>query len=853
MTKKITLLFILSFFGVIVTFAQKGNIKGIILDPDSNETVPFATVVLLNSNSLETVTGAISSDDGTFSIENIAYGIFDLKISFIGYQTVTIENVILNKATPSKNVGQVLLKPQVESLDEMTISAKKKTATTKIDRKTYSVSDFETAKGGNAADVLNKLPSVSVDPSGHVSVRGTNDFMVYLNGKPTQIAPNTLLAQISGNSISKIEVISVPTARYDAQGKGGIINITTKTMGAEGLSVSVNGLLGGAPWANITDKYSDYKLNDDRYGGGFNLVYNKDNISLYGGFNYNKKNVNGKRSGDAKVLVKDALGDYFHMVAAGERPEWYEYYSANTGIDFKLSDKDKLSLSYFYGNRTAGRAAYYIYDNFYADSDKSNKDVATEEWIYNPNVDNRYGKYHTINADYSVDFNASSNLKIAATYEDSKLSRALTNKNYSYNPATDTASPTIDQEYSLADNTPLKGFRFAIDYLKKINDTDELGFGLQTNYANIAGDFNFNNNLVSKDLNNSIDLTRNVYAAYADYSGKTGELNYIFGLRAEYGNQSMDVTNTDYLSLFDNTGKSNYENKKFDVFPSMHLSLPVSEKDKLILAGSRRINRPSVTNLAPFLYRRHYEVYVVGDPELEAEYLNNVELTYDTKIGKNSLSFTGFYRGTDNAVFRVNTTTTNVENPFVYSILQENVLIRSYTNAGNSSAFGAELNANIDVNSYTKFFIGGSLYNFDIKGDVFGYSVNDNSTNWTLKGNLNLGFSKEIKFNFDYNVKSKTVTSQGSNGSFSMANVALSFKPENLKGWSFSLRGLDIFSTNLEGLDTNAFNGAQEQIFYQETEYDRNGPIVELGVSYALNMKGKAKKKKEFEGNKHFK
>ena len=170
MTKKNSFLFLLTFFGVLLTFAQKGSINGIIIDNDSNETVPFATIVLLNSNSLETVTGAISSDNGTFNIENIKYGTFNLQISFIGYQTVTIENIILNKSTQNTDVGRVLLKPQIESLNEMTINAKKRTATTKIDRKTYSVSDFETAKGGNAADVLNKLPSISVDPSGHVSV-----------------------------------------------------------------------------------------------------------------------------------------------------------------------------------------------------------------------------------------------------------------------------------------------------------------------------------------------------------------------------------------------------------------------------------------------------------------------------------------------------------------------------------------------------------------------------------------------------------------------------------------------------------------------------------------------------------
>lgn len=686
-------------------------------------------------------------------------------------------------------------------------------------------------------------------------MRGTSDFVVYLNGKPTQIDPSTLLSQISGNTISKIDVITVPTARFDAQGKGGIINITTKTDGASGLSISTNGLLGGAPWANITDTYSGFDLNDNRYGGGINLTYNKNKTSYYGGLNYNKKNVNGDRTGEARVLVKDPNGDYFHMDASGERPEWYEYYSANAGIDFTLNDKEKLSISYFYGNRTAGRSAFYIYNTYYADADKSNKDTSSEDWVYNPNTDTRYGKYHTFNADYTIDFNETSNLKIAASYEKSKLSRALNNKNYDYNPLTDTASSSIrtNQEYGLSDSTPLDGLRFSFDYSKKLSEDHTLGLGFATNYVNIAGDFKFVNPFVTKDLDNSIDLSRTVYAGYADYSGKSGKLNYIFGLRAEYGDQSMDVTNTDYLSLFNNTGKSNYEVKKFDLFPSAHLSYPISETDKLILAASRRINRPSVTNLAPFLYRRHFEVYEVGDPELEAEYLNNVELTYDTKIGKNTISLTGFYRGTDNAVFRVNTTTANIENPDVFTILQENVLIRSYTNAGNSTALGAELNANIYTTSFAKLFLGGSLYHFNVKGDVFGYAVDNSSTNWSLKGNLSLDLTKELKFNFDYNVKSNSITSQGSNDKLAIGNAALSYKPKNASSWDFSLRALDIFTSNLEGLDTNAYNSANEQIFYQITDYDRNGFIVELGITYSLNMKGKAKKEKSFEGEKHFK
>src|SRR5690606_18973631 len=158
-------------------------------------------------------------------------------------------------------------------LEGVEIQGLASTVSRKIDRQTYRAGDFETAQGGTAVDVLNKLPSVSVDPDGTVSVRGATDFMVYLNGKPTQMEASVLLGQIAANSIENIDVITVPTSRFDAQGKGGIINISTKKSGQEGLSVSANGLIGGSPWGNITDKYSGFDLNDQRFGGGLNLVY----------------------------------------------------------------------------------------------------------------------------------------------------------------------------------------------------------------------------------------------------------------------------------------------------------------------------------------------------------------------------------------------------------------------------------------------------------------------------------------------------------------------------------------------------------------------------------------------------
>lgn len=196
------------------------------------------------------------------------------------------------------------------------------------------------------------------------------------------------------------------------------------------------------------------------------------------------------------------------------------------------------------------------------------------------------------------------------------------------------------------------------------------------------------------------------------------------------------------------------------------------------------------------------------------------------------MELTGFYRGTDHAIFRVNT---------VYE--EENILIRSYTNSGNTTALGAELGANLVAGKRTKFFLGGSLYNYRIGADIFGYQEDNSSTNWSLKGNLNLILTEILKFTLDADVKSATVTAQGRNELFYMANTALTYSPANLSGWEFSLKVLDFLSSNNTGLNTRAYDREDIQIFYQETEYIRQGPIAEISVAYAFNTNGKSGKK----------
>jgi outer membrane receptor protein involved in Fe transport len=832
---------LLTISGIKSAYAQSGSIIGVVTDKVTYDRIPFANVVAVLKSKTASPKGAVSDKDGKFGIDNLQIGNYNVVISFIGYQPDTIRNIAIDRQVQQVNLGEIQLSAITVALGEVAVEGRAETATSKLDRITYRVGDFETAKGGNASDVLNKLPSVSIDPDGVISVRGTSDFMVYLNGKPSQMEPSLLLAQIPAGTIESIDIITVPSAKYEAQGKGGIINITTKKTGEKGMSVSASILTGGAPWGNYTDKLSNFSMNDNRLGGSLNFIYIKNRLSLYGGLNFNKKNVNGIRPGYARLLQEN--GSYYHMVVSdGLRPEWSRNYSANAAMDYQLKNSSIISASYFYGNRNDGRSAFYKYHNFYGDEDKNpiTGIPADDDWIYNPNKRNRYGIFHTANIDYTYKTGNTSELKISALYEHSELRRDMDNLRYQSTPLFN-AIGDVEEHFIQKDNTPLDGYRLSVDYTKKLINGHTLSLGIQPQYCLISGSFSFDtldvlNNVWGdyKYFENTIDFRRGIYAGYADYSGSSGKFKFIAGLRLEYTDQVLDMENPDYFTIFDRIKKSRYDIQRLDWFPSVHLNYDISEKNKVSIASSRRISRPPLINMTPFLYREHFEVYVVGDPALEPEYLTSVEIAFNNKAGKHNINLIGFYRSTDNAIFRVNT---------VYE--KENVLIRSYTNSANTRATGMELAMNFDAGTFARFFISSSIYNFKVEGNIFGYKENNRSTNWNLKGNANFILTKSLKFTVDFDMKSATVTAQGGDEMFYMANTSLNYTPKWLNGWDFSLKGLDILRSNITGLNTRAFNASGTQIFYQEIEYDRYGPILELNVSYAFNMKGKSGKKIE--------
>ena len=823
-----------SVFGLLIMilplFGQTGNIQGTLSDAVTNERIPFATIAIYSGENPEPVTGDISDGNGQFSIGGLPAGDYRVVISFIGYEAKEIPEVTISSRSQAINLGTVSLSQSLTELEEVEVSGMTRTSSSKIDRTTYRASDFETARGGTASDILGRLPSVSVGPDGEVSVRGASDFIVYLNGRPTNMDPSMLLAQVSANSIETIEIITVPGARYDAQGAGGIININTRRAGIDGLSVSA-GLQGGsAPWGEEIHRYSGYEMNNDMYGGSLDILFDRNSLSLYSNIYYNKRNTNGVRNGNARILQE--TGEYYTLEGSGGRPELHENFSANAGIIMDLSPVSTLDASYFYANRSEYRSALYLYRGEGLSGSPFGE--GPDYWTYNPNSGDRFGIIHNATVEYKLEPGNNADIKLMAAYEWSGLKRDLSNPNYHYDETADRITG-LQRHFLQSDDTPLTGYRFYIDYSKELGNGHSFEAGIHPQYLNNKGSFSYDTLFVDENrwgsyssLENDFDLKRGIYATYLNYAGNAGRLNFIGGIRMEYTDQSMEIRNPDYFNLFDRETRSNYSVRGADWFPSLHLAYRVMDDDGITLAASRRINRPQTQNMAPFLYRRHHEVYEVGDPALQPEYLSNFELSYLKRIGNQNIRLSGFYRGTENAIFRIYT---------VYR--EENILIRSYTNSGRSTAMGAELNTNLVLGSAARIFLGGSLYNFNVQGDVFGFMEDNTSTNRNLKGNVNLFISGSLSLIADFDWRSATVSAQGAEDSFFMAGAAINYSPRQLQGWNMSLRMQDILSSNVTNWSTRAYDNSGRQVFSQETDYTRYGPVLELGITYSFNINGR--------------
>ena len=787
-----------------------GQISGFVLDSQNKAPIEYATIVIKKGT--EVLDGTISKKDGSFEISINPKSNYIIDISFLGYETQSIDSFEIEKGNMIA-LGEILLQPTQTQLEEVVLNSNISSIQSKIDRQVYAASEFSIAKGGNASDLIRNIPSISINAIGEISVRGSSGFVVLLNDKPIQSDVQSLLNQIPANSIKNVEVITAPSAKYDAEGKAGIINILTLKNTFEGDYFQVNTLL-GAP------SIQDYENAESAQRFGADITYNtvREKWNLSTGFSFQRNDISGRREGDVYTIIGDK---YTRFPSSGERSFDEVNYSGRLTADYQMSENDLISLGLFAGKRTKDRTADILYYANYAII----SDIKYEFQYYNENLRIRKSDFVLGSLDYEHNFENKAELTSSILYEYTLLGGPTTNRNLGHPDN----SIIYQDEYNTNDN-PLYGLRINLDYKFKPLSIGTLEMGYQYRNLDHTGDFVYErkNNATQifeliPDFSSEVNLKRSIHAGYLQFNGSFEKWVFAMGLRLE--NMERE------LNLKDKTGflDEDYSLGFTKLFPSASLNYEVNENTNIKLAYSKRIERTTTFKMNPFPEREHSETLEQGDPNLHPELIDQVEVGFNFKNNNGDSFFSNiYYRNVNNLINRVNT------------IYNDTILNRIYSNVGNAKAFGGELGSEFTVAKKLKTFASFNLYNYQIDGEFDKSPISSKGTIFSLNLNSTYSFSGNTFAQFNYNYLSNRITAQGQDSRFYSPNLTLT-----KRFWNNQLTA----SLQWKNMDMGLMNTNEQRIttsrpdkFYTTTNYVYEVDMILFSLSYNFNNRNNTAK-----------
>ncbi|WP_029279443.1 outer membrane beta-barrel family protein [Pedobacter borealis] len=813
-------LLLLVFFSQTIK-AQNVTLKGILIDQQTKQPLEYASMALLKKTDSTVVGGVLTRPNGAFEISKLQIGQYVLKIAYIGYKNRFIP-VDIND-TRIVNLGSVTLTPSSELLNQVNISSGKVNASNKIDKQSYRADQFESAKGGTAIDVLKNLPSVAVNGEGQISVRGSTGFLVLVNGKPVLTDAQTVLSQLPANSLENIELITSPSAKYDPDGKAGIINIVTKKGANDGFTLTANAQAG---LPSTTDY--DNKEKPKRFGGDVTLNFRKDKWDISVGGNYLRNDNAGYREGD--VFTKNFTNNTItRFPSNGERSFDKYNYAGRLSAIYTLDKNNSFSVGFFSGKRYQARLADLVYTN--STSDLSTGLPIKSTTYYNSNLQTKEGTFTLGNLDYTHTFADKSSLTASLLYENANLYGNTRNRNLGYPNTAD----TIQYVFNPYKN-PINGYRFKLDYAINVGK-GKLESGYQFRYDTQDGQFDYfvSPAISQPDANRfrgTASAKNQIHSVYSQYSGKQDKLEYIGGLRYEYATRRLNLSYDPAVHELDLS----------NLFPSLNLLYNVNDGLKLKAGYSRRIQRTNNYELNPIPEREHSETLEQGDPDLKPSFIDLVELGLTRTFKKGSFFTTLYYQNIKNPIQRVN------------SVYADTILNRVFTNAEKARSFGLELGTNLQPVKWWSLYLGGNVYNYKVAGDlnVLGSSSVVNNANWVFSINANTSFKLNKTWSVQGNVNylSKRPTAQGEDSKFLVPNTAV--KKTFMDGrFSASLQwqnmDLGMNQSNRQRITTFGKD------FYTTTNYIYETDVFILNFSFNLNkLIGKSKLPTSEFGDKEF-
>ncbi len=760
---------------------ESGVVSGTVIDSISQTPIEYANIVVLSIKDSSVITGTVTDTKGKFTIQKIPFGRHFLDVRFIGFQS---QRFTIELSTQKKNMdlGTIKLRSSAVNLDNVVVEGTRNPVTYQIDKKVIDVDQLGTTISGNAAEVLENVPSVSVDIEGNVSLRGSTNFTVLIDGRPSVMDAQDILQQIPATSIQSIEIITNPSAKYDPEGTAGIINIILKKRQNLGLSGVVNANAG------INDKY----------GGDFLFEYKTNSVNYNFGLDYNRRIFPGTRRQE-NIYRLPSNTNYLNYDGT---MEWGRTsYGIRGGLDFNLSDNDLLSFGGRYRKGEHQRNSSLSYTQWSADSPNKS--------FYRSLIDSkRNGQFIALNSNYQHKFEKEGHQVSAEFFygrhdpDESSLTRRLD-------------SGIITDGTRTTESGPENEYRGKLDYVLPFGEKNKLEAGYQGE-AELATEINglytfdstLENFILQQQFSNTNKYNRTEQAIYSIYSDEWGNFGLQGGLRGEYTYQTTNIQEKNEYFKID----------RWDLFPSLHSSLKFGGGSQLMASYTRRIDRPRGWFLEPFITWVDANNVRKGNPGLEPEFIDSYDAGIQTFFGKVNFSTDLYYRITQNKIEHVRSLYPETEN----------VTLTTFENIGKDYSLGTEFMLIYDPLEFWDMNLMGNLYDYRVRGRLYGESFDRNSFNWNLRMNNVFKVTKTTSFQVNGRYNSPTVFSQGRSEGFFSADLAL--KQEFMdRQLSLTLQVRDVLGTA-----KHEFTSTSPDL-YSYQYFNRESPIVMLNIKFNFN------------------
>ncbi|MFT5864119.1 MAG: iron complex outermembrane receptor protein [Flavobacteriales bacterium] len=808
-----------------------GSISGKVIDEQLQEPLPFVTVSIRDANG-QIITGGITDDDGNFLIKDIPEGSNTVDVQYIGYKIYSAPLDITRK-NRKVDLGTIALEEMVQGLDEVIIVAERTTIEQRVDRKVINVGKDLTTAGPTAADIMNNLPSVSVDQqSGTLSLRGNQNVRVMVDGKLSNVPVDQLLKQIPSTSIKQIELITNPSAKYNPEGMSGIINIILHKNANLGFNVNVN--------TGFT--YQD----NPKWNTGIDVNYRNGKLNLYSswGGNYNKNNNFGFLDRAEQQIFQD-----FNILDDSSSNLY------KVGLDYYINDKNTLSV-FTNQNTFNGFVNGDVTVDFPADAN----DVVQTFDQRSSNLSSQY------NIDYKLDFDKDGhNIELEI---DHNIFDANENGTFLFN------GQNVAQDYKDFVDTDRTRTTINLDYANPLSETLKLEVGAQARLFNseigrtsnqtVINPFNLSIDPDSfvRSPTTDFDYTRDIYSLYASVNKTWEKWSAQVGLRFESVNVDADTRETfesnvvtDDLSSFNTDpdinasrdGDSvlrNFGNDYTEVYPSAFLTYNPSEKNQYQFSYSRRVDRPGISQVNPIREFSTPLISAFGNTSLVPQFTNSLEVNYTRRLDKGSITGGVFYRSVNdliNQALLYNRTDPNL-----------NSLIFTNDNFDDTSSYGFELSTNYKINDW--WSLNASFDIFSQTQKSFAETIDSSIENptvsdigsdnfevdnvvWNFKVFNNFKATKDLTFSAFVLYRGPNQNIQFDVDSMFMTNIGARYNFWKGKATA-SLNYNDIFNTM-------KFQGTGVRPFNQRIQFNWESNTINLGLSMRFGgNKYKAKSRK---------